>query len=231
MGGSSLAPEVITRTLGRPLTVLDTTDPGQVRAALGDRLERTVVVVASKSGSTVETDSHRRAYWQAFLDAGMTEAEAGRHFVIVTDPGSPLEATAAEMGAFTVLADPNVGGRYSALTAFGLVPSALAGVEVAELLDQADALAASLGADRDNPALALGAALGAAAHAGPGQGRAGLRRHRHRRARRLGRAADRRVDRQGRGGHPAGGRGVSAEPRRQRCGRADRQLRRRAGTW
>ncbi|MEV7327109.1 glucose-6-phosphate isomerase [Micromonospora sp. NPDC093244] len=163
MGGSSLAPEVITRTLGRPLTVLDTTDPGQVRAALGDRLERTVVVVASKSGSTVETDSHRRAYWQAFLDAGMTEAEAGRHFVIVTDPGSPLETTATEMGAFTVLADPNVGGRYSALTAFGLVPSALAGVEVSELIDQADALAESLAGDRDNPALALGAALGAAA--------------------------------------------------------------------
>ncbi|MGC4773132.1 glucose-6-phosphate isomerase [Micromonospora sp. DT44] len=163
MGGSSLAPEVITRTLGRPLTVLDTTDPGQVRAALGDRLERTVVVVASKSGSTVETNSHRRAYWQAFLDAGMTEAEAGRHFVIVTDPGSPLEATATEMGAFTVLADPNVGGRYSALTAFGLVPSALAGVDVSELIDQADALAQSLAADSDNPALALGAALGAAA--------------------------------------------------------------------
>ncbi|MFC0504650.1 glucose-6-phosphate isomerase [Micromonospora costi] len=163
MGGSSLAPEVITRTLGRPLTVLDTTDPGQVRAALGDRLERTVVVVASKSGSTVETDSHRRAYWQAFLDAGMTEAEAGRHFVIVTDPGSPLEQTAAEMGAFTVLADPNVGGRYSALTAFGLVPSALAGVDVSELIDQADELAAALAGDSDNPALALGAALGAAA--------------------------------------------------------------------
>ncbi|PWR06130.1 glucose-6-phosphate isomerase [Micromonospora acroterricola] len=163
MGGSSLAPEVIARTLGRPLTVLDTTDPGQVRAALGDRLERTVVVVASKSGSTVETDSHRRAYWQAFLDAGMTEAEAGRHFVIVTDPGSPLETTATEMGAFTVLADPNVGGRYSALTAFGLVPSALAGVQVAELIDQADALAESLAGNQDNPALALGAALGAAA--------------------------------------------------------------------
>ncbi|WP_433534776.1 glucose-6-phosphate isomerase [Micromonospora sp. CA-249363] len=163
MGGSSLAPEVITQTLGRPLTVLDTTDPGQVRAALGDRLEGTVVVVASKSGSTVETDSHRRAYWQAFLDAGMTEAEAGRHFVIVTDPGSPLEKTATEMGAFTVLADPNVGGRYSALTAFGLVPSALAGVDVAELIDQADALARSLAGDSDNPALALGAALGAAA--------------------------------------------------------------------
>ncbi len=166
MGGSSLAPEVISRTLGRPLTILDTTDPGQIRAALADRLERTVVVVASKSGSTVETDSQRRAYWQAFLDAGMSEAEAGRHFVIVTDPGSPLAATAAEMGAFTVLADPNVGGRFAALTAFGLVPTALAGVEVAELLDQAEAFAGSLATERDNPALALGAALGAAATAG-----------------------------------------------------------------
>jgi hypothetical protein len=166
MGGSSLAPEVITRTLGRPLTVLDTTDPGQVRAALGDRLNRTVVVVSSKSGSTVETDSHRRAYLQAFLDAGLTEAEAGRHFVIVTDPGSPLEATARQMGAFVVLADPEVGGRYSALTAFGLVPSALAGVDVAELLDQAEELFVALAKDGDNPALALGAALGAAATSG-----------------------------------------------------------------
>ncbi|SCF46575.1 glucose-6-phosphate isomerase [Micromonospora mirobrigensis] len=163
MGGSSLAAEVITRTTGRPLTVLDTTDPGQVRAALADRLERTVVVVASKSGSTVETDSHRRAYWQAFLDAGMTEAEAARHFVVVTDPGSPLEETAAEMGVVMIHADPEVGGRYSALTAFGLVPAALAGVEVTALLDDAEALAGSLGHDRDNPALALGAALAAAA--------------------------------------------------------------------
>lgn len=163
MGGSSLAPEVITRTLGRPLTVLDTTDPHQVRAALADRLERTVVVVSSKSGTTVETDSQRRAYWRAFLDAGLTEAETARHFVIVTDPGSPLEATAREMGAVAVLADPEVGGRYSALTAFGLVPAALAGVDVVDLLDQADALAASLTGDADNPALALGAALGAAA--------------------------------------------------------------------
>src|SRR4051812_39427215 len=97
MGGSSLAPEVITRTLGLPLTVLDTTDPHQIRRALADRLDRTVVVVSSKSGSTVETDSHRRAYWQAFSDAGVTEI--GRRFVIVTDPGSPLEMTAREMGA------------------------------------------------------------------------------------------------------------------------------------
>jgi len=165
MGGSSLAPEVIARTLGVDLTVLDTTDPHQVRAALADRLDRTVVVVSSKSGSTVETDSHRRAYWQAFTDAGV--ADVGRRFVIVTDPGSPLEATGRDMGAHVFLADPDVGGRYSALTAFGVVPSALAGVDVAELLDQAEELARSIGEETgDNPALALGAALGAAAAAG-----------------------------------------------------------------
>ena len=165
MGGSSLAPEVIARTLGVRLTVLDTTDPHQVRAALADRLDRTVVVVASKSGSTVETDSHRRAYWQAFVDAGV--AEPGRRFVVVTDPGSPLEMTAREIGMHLVLADPDVGGRYSALTAFGLVPAALAGVKVAELLDQAEELGRTHRQRRGtNPALALGAALGAAAAAG-----------------------------------------------------------------
>jgi glucose-6-phosphate isomerase len=164
MGGSSLAPEVIARTLGVELTVLDTTDPHQVRAALADRLEQTVVVVSSKSGSTVETDSHRRAYLAAFTAAGLTDA--GRRFVIVTDPGSPLEAIGRDMGAHVVLADPDVGGRYSALTAFGLVPAALAGVNVAELLDQAEDLARSLCRPDENPALALGAALGAAALAG-----------------------------------------------------------------
>jgi glucose-6-phosphate isomerase len=170
MGGSSLAPEVIARTLGVGLTVLDTTDPHQVRAALADRLDRTVVVVSSKSGSTVETDSHRRAYLQAFTDAGVDNP--GQRFVIVTDPGSPLEMTAREMGAHLVLADPDVGGRYSALTAFGMVPAALAGVKVAELLDQAEELSPSIGREvadgggGDNPALALGSALGAAARAG-----------------------------------------------------------------
>jgi hypothetical protein len=164
MGGSSLAPEVIARTLGVELTVLDTTDPEQVRSALSDRLDRTVVVVSSKSGSTVETDSHRLVYRQAFQDAGITDIS--RRFVFVTDPGSPLEATARELGAQVVLADPEVGGRYSALTAFGLVPAALAGVDVAELLDQAGELSHSLGREDDNPALALGAALGAAALAG-----------------------------------------------------------------
>ncbi|QSB12926.1 glucose-6-phosphate isomerase [Natronosporangium hydrolyticum] len=163
MGGSSLAPEVICRTLDRPLTVLDTTDPQQVRAALADRLATTVVVVSSKSGGTVETDSQRRAYWQAFREAGFTEAETARRMVIVTDPGSSLATTGEQQGSVVILADPDVGGRYSALTAFGLVPATLAGVDVAELLDAAEALLPSLARESDNPALALGAALGAAA--------------------------------------------------------------------
>jgi glucose-6-phosphate isomerase len=112
----------------------------------------------------VETDSHRRAYLAAFEAAGLTDI--GRRFVIVTDPGSPLAATARELGAHLVLADPEVGGRYSALTAFGLVPAALAGVDVAELLDQAEEFSRSLAGPTDNPALALGAALGAAAAGG-----------------------------------------------------------------
>jgi glucose-6-phosphate isomerase len=161
MGGSSLAPEVITRSAGVELTVLDTTDPGQVRRALVDRLDRTVVVVSSKSGGTVETDSHRRAYEKAFAEIGLTPSQVAARFVVVTDPGSPLEKTAVEGGYRAVfLADPNVGGRYSALTAFGLVPAALAGVDVVELLDTADAVRPALGGISDNPGLLLGTALG-----------------------------------------------------------------------
>jgi glucose-6-phosphate isomerase len=162
MGGSSLAPEVITRTYGVGLTVLDTTDPQQVTAALVD-LARTVLVVSSKSGGTIETDSHRRAFEQAFRDAGIDPA---KRIVVVTDPGSPLEQTARDAGYRVFLADPNVGGRYSALTAFGLVPSGLAGVPIGELLDQAEAVEPSLGRDDDNPALLLGAALGGYANSG-----------------------------------------------------------------
>ncbi|TQS29727.1 glucose-6-phosphate isomerase [Microbispora sp. KK1-11] len=160
MGGSSLAPEVICATEDVPLTVLDTTDPHQVRRALADRLDRTIVVVSSKSGGTIETDSHRRIYEKAFRDAGIDPAE---RIVVVTDPGSPLEQTAIEAGYPVVLADPNVGGRYSALTAFGLVPSALAGADVTGLLDDAAAVAPLLAQDEGNPGLDLGALLGAQA--------------------------------------------------------------------
>ncbi|GII65872.1 glucose-6-phosphate isomerase [Sphaerisporangium krabiense] len=163
MGGSSLAPEVICATSDVALTVLDTTDPGQVRRALADRLDRTILVVSSKSGSTVETDSHRRIYEQAFRDAGIDPAD---RIVVVTDPGSPLEQAAIESGYTVILADPNVGGRYSALTAFGLVPSALAGADIGRLLDQAAEVRPQLAGGEGNPGLELGAALGAAALAG-----------------------------------------------------------------
>jgi glucose-6-phosphate isomerase len=166
MGGASLAAEVITRSAGMELTVLDTTDPHEVTAAVRDRLERTVVVVASKSGATIETDSHRRVFEQAFRDAGITGAELRRRFVVITDPGSPLEDLGRRSGHHVVLADPDVGGRFSALSAFGLVPSALAGVDVAPLLDEAAALSPGLRQPYDNPGLALGAALGAAALSG-----------------------------------------------------------------
>jgi glucose-6-phosphate isomerase len=166
MGGSSLAPEVISRTANVPLTVLDTTDPHAVRRALSDRLEATLVVVSSKSGSTIETDSHRRVYEQAFADLGLAAGEIARRFVMVTDPGSPLEAAARQAGYHVMLADPNVGGRYSALTAFGLVPTALAGADAARLLDEADAVLPALALPDGNPGLELGAALGGYALAG-----------------------------------------------------------------
>src|SRR5690606_15682540 len=108
MGGSSLAPEVITRTAGVPLTVLDSTDPSQVRAALNDRLSTTAVVVSSKSGGTLETDSQKRAFEQAFRDAGIDPID---RIVIVTDPGSPLDVSARADGYRVFNADPNVGGR------------------------------------------------------------------------------------------------------------------------
>jgi glucose-6-phosphate isomerase len=156
MGGSSLAPEVITATAGVGLVTLDSTDPGQVRAALTD-LDRTAVVVSSKSGSTVETDSHRRVFEKAFADAGIDPT--GR-IVVVTDPGSPLDESAGEAGYRVFRADPTVGGRYSALTAFGLVPAGLAGADIAALLDEASAVADLLADDGEgNPALILGAAL------------------------------------------------------------------------
>ncbi len=157
MGGSSLAPEVICATAGVAIVVLDSSDPDVVRAKLTD-LERTVVVVSSKSGSTVETDSQRRAFEAAFTEAGI---DPTTRVVVVTDPGSPLDGDARSRGFRVVNADPDVGGRYSALTAFGLVPSGLAGVDVAALLDDAEAVADVLAADDDaNPALRLGAAMG-----------------------------------------------------------------------
>jgi glucose-6-phosphate isomerase len=156
MGGSSLAPEVICATAGVDLVVLDSSQPDMVRDAIVD-LERTAVVVSSKSGSTVETDSQRRAFQAAFSDKGIDPTS---RIVVVTDPGSPLDEESRAGGYRVINADPNVGGRYSALTAFGLVPSGLAGADIEALLDDAEAVADVLSADDDaNPALRLGAAM------------------------------------------------------------------------
>ena len=172
MGGSSLAPEVITETAGVELTVLDSTSPGQVLAALDGGLERTVLVVSSKSGSTVETDSQRRTFEAAFSDLGIDPAE---RIVVVTDPGSDLDTLATEAGYRVFRADPNVGGRYSALTAFGLVPSGLAGANIAELLDEADATLLEVAIDSpSNPALMLAAAIVGAPGATPRRDKLGL---------------------------------------------------------
>lgn len=157
MGGSSLAPEVIASTVGAPLTILDTTDPAQLRAVLDEGLGNVAVVVASKSGSTVETDSQRRLFESAFREAGIDPLD---RIVIVTDPGSPFDEYARERRYRVFNADPNVGGRYSALTAFGLVPSGLAGVDLHALLDEAEAVSVLCASDRpENPALVLGAAI------------------------------------------------------------------------
>lgn len=158
MGGSSLAPEVIAGAAGVELITLDSTDPGQVKVASSD-LARTAVIVSSKSGSTVETDSQKRHFESAFKAAGISPLE---RIVVVTDPGSPLDQSSRAAGYRVFNADPKVGGRYSALTAFGLVPSGLAGVDINALLDQANSISDALSTDSsDNPAIQLAAALAA----------------------------------------------------------------------
>ncbi|MCZ7428395.1 glucose-6-phosphate isomerase [Micromonospora sp. WMMA1949] len=163
--GDTLAAEVVAECLGRRVTVLDTADPGPVRAALAAGAPaRTLLVLAARRGLDRTTDAHLRAYRQAWADEG---PDAARHVVVVTEPGSEPAARADELGAVVIPAEPGVAGPWAALTASGLVPAALAGAPVAEVLDEAEALTGALDRDRDNPALALGAALGAA----PGAGR------------------------------------------------------------
>ena len=164
MGGSSLAPEVFSATFGgKALTVLDTTHPEAVMAVeeSGD-LRSTLFIVASKSGGTVETLSHFAYFFDKVRD--------GSQFVAITDPGTPLEALARLKGFRRVFLNPaDIGGRYSALSYFGLVPAALIGVDVHALLDSAEEMACAC-ADclpvADNPGLWLGALIGEAASAG-----------------------------------------------------------------
>ena len=155
MGGSSLAPYV----MAPGLVVLDSSHPAAVRRALSEGLDRTAVVVSSKSGGTVETLSHLAAAEVAFTEAGIDPSE---RIVVVTDPGSALAERAEASGMRVFLADPEVGGRFSALTAFGIVPSVLAGADVSVLVRDADAARPELAEDsEENPALVLAAALAA----------------------------------------------------------------------
>ena len=173
MGGSSLAPDLFHIAFGiapgRPeLIVLDSTHPGAVRSVEAQiELSRTLFVVSSKSGTTLEPLSFFRYFWKR---VGERNPRAGQQFVVITDPGTPLETLARERSFRRVfLATPDVGGRYSALTAFGLVPAALIGVDIHELLERASAMAQACGAAvnaSQNPGLLLGAALGVLALAG-----------------------------------------------------------------
>jgi transaldolase/glucose-6-phosphate isomerase len=174
MGGSSLGPEVVAATLppvaGAPrLHVLDSTVPAQVRrVAAGLEPARTLVLVASKSGSTLEPEILRLHFF-AWLKAALGD-QAGRHCVAVTDPGSKLEAAARADGYRHVIHGiKSVGGRFSALSPFGLVPAALCGHDARLLRAHAEAMAASCGPERaalDNPGVALGLVLGHAANLG-----------------------------------------------------------------
>lgn len=169
MGGSSLAPEVMGDAFGAAkgylrLSVLDTTDPRAI-AELERQidLKTTIFLVASKSGGTTETACMHAYFYEKML-AREGKEEAGRHFVAITDEGTSLEQRAVEQNFRAVFINsPDIGGRYSALSFFGLVPAALIGVDLDELLGRALAMAAACGVDMpaaENPGLVFGAALG-----------------------------------------------------------------------
>jgi phosphoglucose isomerase-like protein len=156
MGGSSLAPEVIRRTFAiESLHVLDTTHPQAIRD-LEARIDvrNTLFISASKSGGTLETRSHTHYFWEQ-------SGGDGRKFVAITDPGSHLEQEARERGFRQVFAgEPTIGGRYSALSPFGIVPAALMGVDVERFLDNAIRMAGLCRGDDGNPGFELGRQFG-----------------------------------------------------------------------
>jgi transaldolase/glucose-6-phosphate isomerase len=175
MGGSSLAPEVFRRSFekqpdGMTLHVLDSTDADAVRAAeQAVDLSKTLFLVSSKSGGTVETRSQFE-YFFARVREAVGEEEAGGHFVAITDPGSSLVELADERNFRAVFQnDPDIGGRYSALSYFGIVPAVLMGVDIAKLLEGAqvaEQACANYDHSSNNSGLWLGCALGELADAG-----------------------------------------------------------------
>jgi transaldolase / glucose-6-phosphate isomerase len=175
MGGSSLGPEVIAETFGpqpdRPqLLVLDSTDPAQIRA-FEHRIDpaRTLYIVSSKSGTTLEPNILMQ-YFFARAEAALGKGKAGARFVAITDPGSKLEAEAKAHGFRAIFFGlPTIGGRYSVLSDFGLVPAAAMGVDVERLIASTELMVRACDGSAppaDNPGIALGLALGHAATAG-----------------------------------------------------------------
>jgi glucose-6-phosphate isomerase/transaldolase/glucose-6-phosphate isomerase len=170
MGGSSLCPDVLRNTFGHvkghpQLHVLDTTDPATILAVRSRiRIKDTLFVVASKSGETTETLSHFAYFWNE-VGGGKDGARGpGRHFAAITDPGTSLEKLAKDHGFRWIFRNPpDIGGRYSALSYFGLVPGALIGVDVKELLERAVEMAHSCADSvpaESNPGVWLGAVMG-----------------------------------------------------------------------
>jgi len=171
MGGSSLGPEVLAETFpkksGFPkLHVLDSTDPAQVRAMEKTvDLKKTLFIVSSKSGGTTEPNV-MKDYFFAQVSKAIGAGKAGHRFIAVTDPGSSLEKLATKQGFARVFhGDPTIGGRYSVLSPFGLVPAATAGIDVRSLIHHTLAMVRSCGADvppHENPGVQLGLAMGLA---------------------------------------------------------------------
>ena len=156
MGGSSLAPHVLKKTFGvRAFHVLDTTHPAMIRHATETLdLERTLVIASSKSGTTLETRCHLDYFW---AKAG----KRGEHFVAITDPGSELEKVAKERGFLRVFdGEPTIGGRYSALSAFGIVPATLMGIDLERLFERVEEMVEACHGEDGNPGLELGLELG-----------------------------------------------------------------------
>ncbi len=169
MGGSSLCPDVLASTFGRvegfpTLHVLDSTDPAQIAAVAGDvDLAHTLVIVSSKSGSTLEPNILFQYFFERMSEA-VGAPQAAARFVAITDPGSKLQQVAERHGFHRICHGlPSIGGRYSALSDFGMVPAAAMGLEVDRFLERADEMVQSCAAcvpAADNPGVALGAVLG-----------------------------------------------------------------------
>jgi transaldolase/glucose-6-phosphate isomerase len=175
MGGSSLCPEVLRMTFGQiagapDFHVIDSTDPGQIASiASSIDLANTIVIVSSKSGSTLEP-SILLEYFYDRVRQLVGDGEVGRRFIAITDPGSSLEQLATSRSfRHIVHGVPSVGGRYSALSAFGMVPAAIMGIDIAQLLDRAEQMvhACSAGVPATaNPGVLLGVTLGVLARRG-----------------------------------------------------------------